>query len=705
MSVEPAWLRALAATRLRCGLIAAALWAPVAIALGTATPPLLGAVGGRICMVAGMLGFSVLLRRAWHRADERWFARRLDAHWPPAEDSSALLFTAPQALGGLASLQRARVAERAAQGPLPDLRPAWPWDRIALAWLLSTLAVAAAVVYSRLPTAATTAPPAATQTASPATRATATEFTSIHVDIAPPAYTGLPPAVATELDAKLPEGSTLRWRLRFAPQPRGGAALVFHDGKRLALQRDGEDWTATQRVDASALYRVELVDAPPPRDDRLHRLDVIPDQPPEIRVVEPDRTLTLLTNAQQTWNLVFEANDDYGLGNAKLELTLAQGSGENVKFKDSTLALRGDGSAKARRYTQRIDLKALGLEQGDDLVVRLSLTDNRAPTPNESRSASFILRWPPEADTDSTGMDGLVRTTLPAYFRSQRQIIIDTEALLKEQPKLAHDDFVTRSDAIGVDQKVLRLRYGQFLGEEFETHVGPGDDHEDHQREHEKGHPAKKSAPVFGEPQSITEDFGHVHDEAEAATLLDPDTKRILKAALEQMWQSEMHLRMGEPQAALPYEYKALEHIKQVQQATRIYLARVGLELPPIDESRRLSGDRKGVTDRREPLAPAPPTAPEAAALWQALEGAGTPDTTAFERWLAPRSAEVPDALGLVQALDALRREPGCARCRSALRDRLWPLLPTPPAATRARPAPDAAGRAYLDALDAETRR
>ena len=34
--------------------------------------------------------------------------------------------------------------------------------------------------------------------------------------------------------------------------------------------------------------------------------------------------------------------------------------------------------------------------------------------------------------------------------------------------------FKSQSNEIGFDQKVLRLRYGQFLGEEFETSAGGG---------------------------------------------------------------------------------------------------------------------------------------------------------------------------------------------------------------------------------------
>ena len=45
----------------------------------------------------------------------------------------------------------------------------------------------------------------------------------------------------------------------------------------------------------------------------------------------------------------------------------------------------------------------------------------------------------------------------------------------------------------------------------------------------------------------MLEAYGHTHYHAEAATLLDPETRATLKKALDQMWQSELHLRQGQP--------------------------------------------------------------------------------------------------------------------------------------------------------------
>src|SRR5690606_22866722 len=219
----------------------------------------------------------------------------------------------------------------------------------------------------------------------------------------------------------------------------------------------------------STLYRVvpagvEGADASP-----LHRLDAIADRPPRVRVLAPDRSVTLRAPGQDDWTLRFEAEDDHGVSpRARLLVTRTEGAGENLRFHDHVRQLQGRCDARSRRFELRLRPADFGLQRGEELVARLEVHDNRAPQPQLARSASVILRWPPEPVLGAEGLDGLAREVLPAYFRSQRQIIIDAEALLAERPRLAADEFERRSDLLGVDQRLLRLRYGQFLGEESE---------------------------------------------------------------------------------------------------------------------------------------------------------------------------------------------------------------------------------------------
>ena len=700
MTPPPLLQRAAAAARRRqtfSALLVTAPWVVLAIALAWRFHfPLAWLALGLLAAEAA----AVSVWRSAKRIDTRWLVRRLDRR-TDMQDSADLLFADPAALTALQTLQRERLLRALGQGAPPDLRPPWPHVLITASLALA-LPLAAAAVLWPAPQHGVAETPAAT--AVPVPVATHIRVAAVTLGVTPPAYTGLLARDQPELSAKAPENSRLRWTLRFEPQP-PSAELVFHDGERLPLVREGEAWTASRVLARSTLYRVVPGGPLPLRDDSLHRLDAIPDQAPQVRVIAPERSLSLATPGQRTWALSFEASDDYGLGSARLGLTLAQGSGEQVTVTERSLALQGEGDAKLRRYVRNIDLAALGLGDGDDLIVRLVVSDNRAPSPQTTRSTSLILRWPPPPSAESSGMEGLVKKTLPAYFRSQRQIIIDAEALVAEKPRLAAEKFLQRSDALGVDQRILRMRYGQFLGEESEGEPEPPPSADVEAHSLDDGHDHGSEPPAtMGAMPDVMEVFGHTHDDSEAATLLDPETRELLRKALNAMWLSEGELRQGQPALALPHAYRALGFIKQVQQASRIYLARVGLELPPIDEARRMTGDRAGLGDRRTGLVPAAPPDSPALALWRALAAPGDSgaDRDAFAPWLRKNEARVDDPLGLVAALDALAADPACDPCRLELRRRLWPLLATPAASAAARTAPDARGAAYLDALARE---
>ncbi|MEG1680305.1 MAG: hypothetical protein RR326_09435, partial [Stenotrophomonas sp.] len=166
--------------------------------------------------------------------------------------------------------------------------------------------------------------------------------------------------------------------------------------------------------------------------------------------------------------------------------------------------------------------------------------------------------------------------------------------------------------------------------------------------------------------------------------------------------QSEGHLRQGHPDQALPYAYKALAFIKQVQQAERIYLARVGSELPPIDMARRMTGKREGLGNRGVQLAARPADDAVVASAWHALASSDySVDLDALSRWLDAHPNAVPDPLDVVAAIDALRQQTDCRACRDDLRAQLWPALRRAEGPPARRNAADASGRRYLEELSA----
>jgi hypothetical protein len=657
---------------------------------------------------------SSVLASAWYsctRFNRAWLIRQLDTHLKDLDDSSDLLFKKNSELSYLQTLQQERIQQRILHLNHVDLRKPWPLKNIGLAWMLG-LAVFSLVLF--WPQAKTSINHLITaekenKTISPSIIRIVEQTIAVQA----PAYTNLPERNEKTLQVKFPEGATLRWQLAFQSQP-ASVNLLFVDGTRLMLQRKGDVWHGARKMQQSNLYRIH-VNGRPLAENALYRLDAIKDRAPHIRVSQPDRSLSLLKAGQSSWPLNFEAEDDYGLGAAQLTLRLAQGSGENITFKEQSQIISGVGTHKQKRYAKNIGLAELGIGPGDDVIVQFTIRDQRQPQANTAQSSSFILRWPPQATTDAADVEGMVKKVMPAYFRSQRQIIIDTEKLLAEKNRFSTEEFTIRADEIGVDQRILRLRYGQFLGEETEAPNMPTNDAQD-DAEHtpDDGHDHTETTPKqdftpTANDQTLLEEFGHTHDIPEAATLLEPATKKLLRAALNEMWQAELYLRSGEPKKALPYENRALDFIKKVQQADRIYLARVGNELPPIDEARRLSGDRKGLQNRATFLQAAEQTDTVLINAWQLLDQSelAASDTTrlnfsALRVWLRENPARVSDALSLLTAIDAVEQKPDCRNCRQNMKQQLWLLLNKPPATPHLRTLPTRKGLHYLEALRQE---
>jgi hypothetical protein len=675
--------------------------APLVLLSAVAAWRLAGLSAALAIAVLGVVAVAIAGLIRGRRFDRAWIVRRLDGMRPELEDSADLLAVDRAGLAPLQRLQYDRVQSRLAAAA-PDLRPRWSVRRIAIAWALGVVALLVVLLWPRAGALA----PAHEGEASPPG---APHLVGQRLHVIPPAYTGLAPRDLSSLDGQVPQGSRLEWTLRFAPRP-GGGTLAVMQGQPLALTPAGDVWSAGLTLDRSLLYRVVprgATSIPP-----LHRLDAIADAPPQVTVLRPTQGLTLVTPGQKTWSVTFEATDDYGVApEASLRLTFAEGEGEQVKFRERTLALHGDGTGRRRRFTAVLDFAALGFTQGGDLVAQLTATDNRAPAPQSTAGPSLILRWPAKVETMGEGLDAAVKKVLPAYLRSERQIIIDSQQLLKDRRGLTADRFLARSDSLGADQQGLRLRYSQFLGgekEKAENAMPLADDDDDAPAA--KPAAAKSPPPAapkpaisgFGVEVDVLHDYGHAHDDTESSAV-DPGSQVKLKLSVDQMFQAETHLRQGDPAGALPFAEKALAFLKEAQQAERVYVPHASSTTPPIDESRRLTGKRDGLEHGALDLAPADAPDPVPAAAWRALGDAGSADPapvlSSLEAWLRTEAGHRVDPLTFAAAIDALRRDPGCAVCRARLRGLVWTALNPPPPHVARRPEPDSAGRRYLEAL------
>ena len=271
-------------------------------------------------------------------------------------------------------------------------------------------------------------------------------------------------------------------------------------------------------------------------------------------------------------------SDDYGIDSARIRATTASGAGEAITFKELNIPFAGFRSGGTKYNLQKeLQLSSLGMMAGDELYFYITATDNNK---QEKRSDVYIVRLEDSAQLMS--MPGLVNglDVKPELFRSERQIIIETEQLLKEKDTISEQNFKTRSANLGTDQELLRLRYGKYLGEETETEIG--DEHASTEQ---------NNASDFGNREKVIDEFSHKHDIAEDADFFDAATKKQLQLMLTEMWKATLQLKTYKPAAALPFEYNALRLLKDLQQKTRAYVAKTGLQTTPLNLDKRLSGE------------------------------------------------------------------------------------------------------------------
>jgi hypothetical protein len=401
------------------------------------------------------------------------------------------------------------------------------------------------------------------------------------------------PSSSTPKDAQVPEQTAVEWCL---DDPRKtDETIELSDGQTLHAGPACARWTATESI----FWRW--------RGTR-YTLKVIPDQPPEIAITQPNEMTKDLPRDAKNAAIAVTVTDDYRVQQATLHLTLARGSGENIRFSDRELPLPASTDPRRRSWSRDWLLTDLGMEPGDELYFFVRASDNAA-RPHTVQSPTVTLRLPAppsEQVEETTALPTLVK---PESLRSQRQVIIDTEQLVADMrsKKMREDDVRERSESIASDQAALRRRYGQFLGEES-TLFGKDDDHDE-----------KPGAKL-----DVLHEFGHAHDSVENATLFDDATKKLLRRALSAMWDAEKALRAITPKTALPPEYKALEAIKELQQSERIYLHKTAFAPPAIKEDKRMSGDMAGAASYKRAQADAAEIVPaNLRDLVQALGGDG----------------------------------------------------------------------------------
>lgn len=570
-----------------------------------------------------IIAVAVFLIRFFHlglqRIGESAVAKFLDQHYPQLKASTDLLLIDQQTLPPLAQLQQ-RQTTATLESALDEIR--FPNHILAFsAVALAAIAITATVILNNLtisPVSDGTPNNSRASQQTVITQNLPAELKQATISVQPPAYTQIPAYNAPDLNLTVQENSRVTWSLDFSDVVTNVSFVSSSKDTIRFNAGASNNWTLATTLDRNGFYQLVWKDRSVHASD-YYKIDIVKDQPPVIKLSNLDQFTQVAYNSSLSVEAKSSLSDDYGLTDAYIIATVSKGSGESVKFREEKIRFSNAGPIRGKQLNanQLLDLKRLGMEPGDELYFYVEAIDNKTPDANRTRTETYFISIPDTAQDVMTADGGLGVDLMPEYFRSQRQIIIDTEKLIRERKGITRKEFGSRSNELGYDQKVLRLRYGQFLGEEAESGIGPAETHADeegeehdeskkaadmvkdfgHQHDTENEHnlveekdPTKRDVDG-GKKENLLEGFVHEHDNEESATFFYQSLKMKLKAALAQMWDAELYLRLYEPEKSLPYQYTALKLLKEISNDSRIYVHRTGFEPPPIKEEKRLTAD------------------------------------------------------------------------------------------------------------------
>lgn len=510
----------------------------------------------------------------------------LDIKYPSLEESSSLFLKDPEKLGVLERLQILKTEKEISSLPIVF----WDWLRPLIKSMILLL-LASLFSFPIFFLLKSQKPPKISKTSqtfnSPYPKVSFSyRPNSLHIWIYPPKYLNKKPYSVPLGNFKAETGSQIVWTLK-TQAPTHGIQILFNGKQSYPFSSNSQNtWVYTKTLDHSCFFQILY----PGKSSEIYTLELIPDQIPKVLIIHPPTNFKIGPGEKAELNLEAEAQDDYGINTLVLKATVAKGNGEAVKFKEYSESLPILFSKTDTFINYRIHhdwlLEHFQMGPGDALYYYIVATDTRNQI---GKSEVFTL-----SIQDTTGilnLEGLVSGSniKPEFFRSERQIILDSEHLIKTQNTLTKEKFNGESNNLGLDQKILRLRYGKFLGEESES--DPGSDQE---KLNSLGSPSD-----FGNADKILDAYTDKHDNAEDASFFDASQKAQLKAILNQMWKAELNLRLHIPQSALPFEYKALLLLKDLQQNSRAFVSKSPHHINLFDFSKRLSGDLDGIANAR----------------------------------------------------------------------------------------------------------
>ena len=260
-----------------------------------------------------------------------------------------------------------------------------------------------------------------------------------------PAYTKLPPTRRAPGNLKLLAGSKLSVRLTAtAPLRSATLRLTGDDAAKpirstpLVADKASGEWIGSVEIPAKDVtgmtFHLVDEDGVESRAMAVHRIEIVPDLPPTIRILLPARREELLTQ-KATLLLGFEAKDDFGV--ARVLLHYAVNWSEDAPHKTVELDL---GGGQPKTLTRRFEWK----------IERLT------PPPAENDTIDFWLEARDANDITGPGV-----AVMPEHW--QARIVSEEEKRADLANRL--NDTLQTLDAVRQTQQDLAQKLGDLIHE------------------------------------------------------------------------------------------------------------------------------------------------------------------------------------------------------------------------------------------------
>lgn len=291
------------------------------------------------------------------------------------------------------------------------------------------------------------------------------ELDSIKIETTPPAYTKEEPGEFNRLvDLFVPEGTQIK--ISGQTSPRISTELrAFGETVALEIIDEGAFVGAFvgvfEALDDGSYQLVLSNDEGRIAVTPLHKIEVIPDEPPTIEIAEPGRDTTAKPDGAVPIGMF--AADDYGLSKVELHLSVSGLPRSPIAVFDAK-----DGFPTERELISAVELARLSAEHGDVVTYYAIAWDNKEPEPQSARSDVFFIEAlvdVPDQEQDQEEQEG--GGDSPPEEIDLRAIIVELKRLIRQSHGSIELEGQERSDVLqtlGADINSVKNESATILG-------------------------------------------------------------------------------------------------------------------------------------------------------------------------------------------------------------------------------------------------